>query len=64
MYIKKPLEPLKLQGRSTDHIWTMQDGEEPYIIGVRMDCGDAGTVYLTRKQAKDLAEQLRTITDL
>jgi hypothetical protein len=36
----------------------MEDGEEPWVIGVRMDCGDSGTVYLTREQAKDLSEQL------
>jgi hypothetical protein len=36
----------------------MQDGQEPYVIGVRMDCGDSGTVYLTREQAAELADQL------
>jgi hypothetical protein len=49
---------LRLHGRCTDHIWTMQDGQEPYVIGVRMDCGDSGTVYLTREQAAELADQL------
>lgn len=49
---------LRLQGKCTNHIWLMEDGEEPHVIGVRMDCGDSGTVYLTRVQAKDLAGQL------
>lgn len=51
-------ESLYLQGESTDHIWLMEDGKEPHVIGVRMDCGDSGAVYLTREQAKDLSAQL------
>lgn len=47
---------LLLQGCSTDHIWCMED--IPGLIGIRMDCGDRGVVYLTYGQAKDLAEQL------
>ena len=49
---------LHLNGNATDHIWCMADGDEPNVIGVRMDCGDSGTVYLTREQAADLSEQL------
>lgn len=54
------LEPgeLVLHGNCTDHIWLMEDGKEPHRIGVRMDCGDSGTVYLTREQAKFLATEL------
>jgi hypothetical protein len=48
--------PLSLSGKSTDHIWLMEDVEG--YIGIRMDCGDSGTVYVTKAQAKDLAEQL------
>jgi len=51
-------ENLRLHGKASDHIWLMEDGEEPWVIGVRMDCRDSGTVYLTREQAKDLSEQL------
>ncbi len=54
----KAKEGLWLNGKATDHIWCMADGDEPNVIGVRMDCGDSGTVYMTRDQAKDLAEQL------
>ncbi len=43
---------------SGDHIWLMEDGDEPHVIGVRMDSGDSGTVYVTREQALNLAEQL------
>lgn len=52
------MEKLHLSGRSTDHIWFMEDGEEPHVIGIRMDSGDAGVVYLTREQAADLAKGL------
>jgi hypothetical protein len=51
--------PLLIQGKATDLIWLMQDGEEPHVIGVRLDSGDAGVVYLTRQQALDLADQLK-----
>lgn len=54
-------KPLLLQGNSTDHIWIMTDGEEPHAIGVRMDCGDSGAVYLTRAQAAELAQGLTAI---
>jgi len=56
--------PLWLQGRSTDLIWLMMDGEEPHCIGIRMDCGDSGTVYVTRQQAEDLIGQLRGMLDV
>lgn len=49
--------PLSLSGKATDHIWCMED--VPGYVGVRMDSGDSGTVYLTHKQALDLAEQLK-----
>jgi hypothetical protein len=52
---------LHLNGNATDHIWLMADGDEPHVIGIRMDCGDSGTVYVSRDQAKDLAEQLQSI---
>jgi hypothetical protein len=52
---------LHLNGNATDHIWIMADGDEPNVIGVRMDCGDSGTVYMSRGQAKDLVEQLQDV---
>lgn len=54
-------EGLQLQGRATDLVWTMADGDEPFVVGVRLDCGDSGTVYLTREQAADLSSQLADI---
>lgn len=47
-----------LQGKATNHIWFMEDGEEPHVIGVRLDCGDSGVVYFTREQAADLSKGL------
>ncbi len=49
-------DDLFLHGKATDHIWLMED--VPGFIGVRMDCGDSGAVYLTQAQAADLHEQL------
>lgn len=57
MYPVDP-EKLVLNGKATDHIWLMEDGPPSHPIGVRLDCGDSGTVYLSRSQALDLAEQL------
>lgn len=52
------METLQIQGIAGDPIWVMCDGTEPYVIGVRLDCGDAGVVYLSREQATELAKQL------
>lgn len=52
---------LKLEGRGTDLLWTMADGDEPHVIGVRLDCGDSGAVYVTKEQALMLSVQLRDI---
>ena len=51
-------DKLALSGLATNHIWLMEDGPDTHPIGVRLDCGDSGTVYMSRSQAKDLAEQL------
>src|SRR6266436_1592305 len=56
----KPSIDLQLQGKSSDHIWLMEDGEEPHVIGIRMDSGDSGVVYVTCEQALDLSKQLAT----
>lgn len=63
MQIELEKNDLYLNGLGTDHIWLMEDGPESHPIGVRLDCGDSGTVYLSRQQAQDLAEQLLTFTD-
>jgi hypothetical protein len=41
---------------STDHIWTMED--KPGFIGLRLDCGDAGTIYFTKDQAAQVVSCL------
>lgn len=53
---------LQLQGKATDHIWGMVHAEEgvPYI-GLRVDCGDSGTLYLTRSQAHEVIETLNSL---
>lgn len=56
------MKNLHLQGKCTDHIWLMEDGEAPHTIGLRMDCGDSGTVYLTTEQALYLARELLHFT--
>jgi hypothetical protein len=53
-------KPLSLSGKATDHIWCMED--VPGYIGVRLDCGDSGTFYLTYEQATELAKQLTSMT--
>jgi len=50
--------PLHLSGCATDHIWLMEDGPESHPIGVRVDDGDSGTLYLSREQAKELGGEL------
>jgi len=55
---------LHLHGKCTDHIWLMEDGPEPHTLGIRMDCGDSGAVYLTHEQAADLANQLKSMLEV
>lgn len=50
---------LYVQGEATDHIWGMV--EHSGKIGLRFDSGDAGTVYLTKRQAH---ETINTLNDL
>jgi hypothetical protein len=49
---------LMLEGKATDNIWAMEDGPESHPIGIRLDCGDSGVVYLSRSQADDLTTML------
>jgi hypothetical protein len=48
---------LVLQGRATNDIWAMAapDG----LIGLCMDSGDSGTVYLTQEQARAVIATLQ-----
>jgi hypothetical protein len=42
------MNELSVSGHSTDHIWAMEHDEE---IGLRFDCGDSGTLMLSKSQA-------------
>lgn len=52
---------LSINGVAGSPIWTMVDGPESHPIGIRLDCGDGGAVYVSKEQALDLAEQLNNI---
>ena len=49
---------LRLDGVAGDPIWAMTDGDDEHPIGLRLDSGDSGVVYLSRKQAKEIIESL------
>ena len=48
---------LFLYGEAKGPIWAMQD--RPGLIGLRLDCGDGGTVYLTKEQAREVIAELQ-----
>jgi hypothetical protein len=50
---------LFLYGHAKGPIWAM--GEKAGLIGLRFDSGDAGVVYLTKEQAKDVIDQLQAV---
>jgi hypothetical protein len=53
---------LHLEGQATDHIWGMvheQKGQD--IIGLRADCGDGGTLYMTIPQAHEVIDTLNSL---
>ena len=53
---------LSVDGFSTDHIWGMVHIEKGVdVIGLRFDCGDAGTLYLTKSQAHDVIDTLNSL---
>jgi hypothetical protein len=52
---------LKLHGVAGSPIWAMRDGGECFPIGLRLDSGDSGVVYLSDSQAADLVEQLNKL---
>lgn len=56
-------ENLRLQGNATDHIWGMvhADKEGTDVIGLRFDCGDAGTLYLSKAQAHETIDTLNAL---
>jgi hypothetical protein len=59
------VEKLSIQGIAGDPIWIMCDGTEDFPIGIRLDCGDGGVVYVSRKQATELVDQLtKTLIEL
>jgi hypothetical protein len=43
---------LLLSGHATDQTWAMLDTDG--LIGLRLDSGDAGVVYMTKQQAKQV----------
>ena len=46
-----------LYGEAKGPIWAMED--RPGFIGLRLDCGDGGTVYLTKEQAREVIAELQ-----
>jgi hypothetical protein len=54
----EPRKDLTLAGHATNQIWIMEDGPESHPIGIRLDEGDSGAVYLSRAQGRELAAQL------
>lgn len=53
-------EELHLQGQAEGSIWAMLD--RPGLIRLRLDCEDAGTVYMTKEQAKEVINVLQHYT--
>jgi hypothetical protein len=53
--------PLTLSGYATDQVWAMQDGPETHPIGLRLDSGDAGVVYMSVSQAKEIIKTLLSL---
>jgi hypothetical protein len=56
-----PQESLHLAGHATDHIWGMAHGDD--CIGLRVDCGDAGTLYMTKEQAREVIDTLLALLE-
>ena len=48
---------LFLYGEAKGPIRAMED--RPGLIELRLDCGDGGTVYLTREQAREVIAELQ-----
>jgi hypothetical protein len=50
---------LLLHGRATDQVWAMRSSDG--LIGLYMDSGDAGVVYLTENQARNVIDTLQKV---
>lgn len=53
-------QKLHINGQATDNIWGMVH-EPEHRIGLRVDCGDAGTLFLTKSQAHDVIDTLNSL---
>lgn len=49
---------LRLEGLATNDIWSIEDGPNTHPIGLRLDAGDSGVVYLSKKQAIEVIKSL------
>lgn len=54
---------LTLRGKANKPIWAMCDGEEPYALGLRLDSGDGGVVWMTREQAAEVVSALSAMLE-
>jgi hypothetical protein len=52
-------EQLILQGAATDTIWAMASPDG--TIGLCLDSGEAGTIYLTQEQARAVVAALQKV---
>ena len=54
---------LRLEGQATDLIWGMVHADKAgtEVIGLRVDCGDAGTLYLSKTQAHEVIDTLNSL---
>lgn len=50
---------LEVRGYATDHIWALTN--EAGEIGLRFDCGDSGTLFLTKRQAHEVINVLNEV---
>jgi len=48
---------LFLYGQAKGPIWSTVG--RPGLIGLRLDCGDSGVVYLTKEQAREVIDELK-----
>ena len=52
-------DQLILQGRATDRVWAMRSPQG--TIGLCLDDGEAGTVFLTADQARAVIDTLQSM---
>jgi hypothetical protein len=58
--VKATIYPLSISGRVGEPIWWMMDGPETHPIGLRLDCGDGGVIYLNKEQAQEIIDNLKS----